>query len=109
MKADIGVENGRTRPSSPSVPDYVPVPGHAALPFPRMAETAADVNRQLPAVPGNDRTAPWPAVVWLGFVAVLIVAVVLAAPGYTSVAAVGLIFGVGLALSGARRAAGLGP
>jgi hypothetical protein len=29
MDADIGVEDGKSPPSSPSAPEYVPVPGQA--------------------------------------------------------------------------------
>jgi hypothetical protein len=110
MEADIGVENGKMPPCSPTASDYVPVLYRPRYLPSQMAETAGNVNHQLFAVLGDGNTVPGPAVMWLGFVVVLlVVAVVLIAPGCISIAAVGLIFGVGLARSGGRRAAGLGP
>jgi hypothetical protein len=54
-----------------------------------------DENRPVAAVPGQ---TPGPLLIRLGFVAlVLIVVVVLTALGYTAAAAVGLVLGAGLA------------
>ena len=98
MKPDIGMRTGKTPPPSPTAPDHVLVPTQAALPSHRPAEAARDLNRQLPAAPENGSTVPWPVVVRLGVVAVLlVVAVVQIALGYAAIAAVELILGVGLA------------
>lgn len=94
MDPDAGIESGGTPFSPSAIPDYTPAPAQIQPVLP------ADAPR-----PAGDRSAsagssqvPWPLLVRLGFVAVmLIVAVVLIALGYTAAAAVGLILGVGLA------------
>ena len=84
MEADIGVEDGKVPPCSPTAPDYVPVLCRPRCLLPHMTETAANVDRQSFAVLGKGSAVPAPA-------------------------AVGLIFGVGLTRMEDRRADGLGP
>ena len=97
MDPDAGMEVGST-PSSPSpaAPDYTLVPAQAQPSLPA-ANTPQPACSDLPAGAAGSQV-PWPLLVRLGFVAlVLVIAVVLISLGYTAAAAVGLVLGAGLA------------
>lgn len=94
MDPYVGIEDGSAPSmSSPAAPDSTLIPV-SAQPSQPAVTTPPPVLR-----PGGlDSQVPWPLLVRLGFVAVvLIVAVMLIALGYTVAAAVGLVLGVGLA------------
>ena len=95
MDPDFGTEGGGTPFSPSAAADYTLAPAQVQPGLP-----AADTPQPLADLPAGaaGRQVPWPLLVRLGFVAVmLIVAVVMVALGYTAAAAACLILGVGLA------------